>query len=285
MNAIPTTTPTEALPRPPQHGTRPPLAALGRVSLGAQIASAALSFVGGIILQVFTGHGVPLLIVAVLFAAGAALTAARFRWGPIPGALIGAFYLYFLIAGNPYPLAHLGHPRDMYPVFLGIVLGFGLTLLTFGASAAAAVQNYVAGGERSRPTWLTPAMSGLAGLVIGALLLGALAQPSTGASAATINGVPAVHLGTSTFDQTSITIPVGSRLIFADDAGIPHILTYGSWDASNHAHNAAQPAGAPALHNLSISSGTVETGPFTAAGTYHIYCLVHPGMNLTVKVQ
>ncbi|HLZ23903.1 MAG TPA: plastocyanin/azurin family copper-binding protein [Ktedonobacterales bacterium] len=95
----------------------------------------------------------------------------------------------------------------------------------------------------------------------------------------------AIHLGATSFDQSSITIPVSSRLIFADDAGIPHILTYGSWDASNRAHNATQPAGAPALNNLRINSGTIEVGPFTAAGTYHIYCLVHPGMNLTVIVQ
>lgn len=286
MNATPNaTTPTTAPSLPPQHGARPPLAVLGRVSLGAQIASAVLSLVGGIVLQIFTGHGVPLLIVGVLFAAGAGLTAARFRWGPIPGAVIGAAYVYFLIAGNPYPLAHLSHPRDLYPVFIAIVLGFALALLTFGASAAAAVQNYRASDERGRPAWLTPALSGLAGVVIGAVLLGALAQPTTGASATTINGVPAVHLGSSSFDQSSITIPVGSKLIFAADTSVPHLLAYGSWDASNRAHNGTQPAGAPALNNLRISSGTVEIGPFTAAGTYHIYCLIHPGMNLTVTVQ
>jgi|SRR5579872_3864339 len=268
-----------------QRDARPPLSALGRVSVTAQIVSAALSLVGGIILQVLVGHGIPLLIVAALFAAGAGLTAARFRWGPIPGALIGAAYLYFLVAGNPYPLYHLGHPSDMYPVFLGIVLGFALALLTLGASAAAAIQNYLSGGHE-RPAWLTPALSALAGGVVGALLLGALIQPAPASSAAaTINGVPAIHLGASSFEQTSITIPVGSRLIFADDAAIPHILTYGSWDASNRQHNETQPAGAPALNNLRINSGTVEIGPFTAAGTYHIYCIVHPGMNLTVIVR
>lgn len=284
MNQTPNaTTPTTAPSVPRHRSARPPLAALGRVSLGAQIASAVLSLLGGIILQIFTGHGVPLLIVGVLFAAGAALTAARFGWGPLPGALIGAGYLYFLIAGNPYPLAHLGHPRDLYPVFIGIVLGFALALLTLGASAAAVVQNYRAEDERGRPAWLTPALSGLAGFVIGAVLLGALAQPTTGTT--TINGVPTVHLGSGSFSQSSITIPVGSKLIFANDTSVPHILTYGSWDANNHAHNASQPAGAPALNDLRIGSGTVETGPFTAAGTYHIYCLVHPGMNLTVIVQ
>ncbi|HLJ80956.1 MAG TPA: hypothetical protein VKT52_05670, partial [Ktedonobacterales bacterium] len=53
-----------------QRDARPPLSALGRVSVTAQIVSAALSLVGGIILQVLVGHGIPLLIVAALFAAG-----------------------------------------------------------------------------------------------------------------------------------------------------------------------------------------------------------------------
>ncbi|HLZ25589.1 MAG TPA: hypothetical protein VKQ30_25980, partial [Ktedonobacterales bacterium] len=214
MKTVPSTTPSTTATTL-QRDARPPLSALGRVSLTAQIVSAALSLVGGIILQVLVGHGVPLLIVAALFATGAGLTAARFRWGPIPGALIGAAYVYFLIAGNPYPLYHLSHPSDLFPVFIGIVLGFALAFLTFGTSAAAAIQNYLS-GERGRPTWLTPVLSALAGVVIGALLLGALAQPApaTGA-AATINGVPAIHLGATSFDQSSITIPVSSRLIFA----------------------------------------------------------------------
>jgi plastocyanin len=33
------------------------------------------------------------------------------------------------------------------------------------------------------------------------------------------------------------------------------------------------------------SGGSVEIGPFTTAGTYHIYCTVHQGMNLEIIVQ
>src|SRR5215470_4755890 len=116
---------------------RAPLSALGRLSLGAQIATATLSTIGGIVLQVLVGHGVPLLIIAALLAAGAWLTAAGLRWGPIPGALIGAGNLVFLVVGNPYPLYHLSHPRDLFAVFVAIALGFGLAALTFGASLAA----------------------------------------------------------------------------------------------------------------------------------------------------
>lgn len=268
----------------PRQDSRPPLSALGRVSLIAQIVSAVLSLVGGIVLQVFVGHGVPLLVVAVLFAAGAALTRSRVRWGTIPGVLLGlGDVIMIFVAGNGYPVYHLQHPAELYPVFLGIVLGLALAVLTFGASLAATLQSYL-GRDQERPRWLTPALSGLAGVVVGALLLGALAQPAPAATASsTINGVPAVHLGLGNFDQSAITIPVGSKLVLADDAGVVHIFAYGSWD-QNKAHPES-PAGAPALNNLRVNSGNVELGPFTAAGTYHIYCVIHPGMNLTVTVQ
>jgi len=36
---------------------------------------------------------------------------------------------------------------------------------------------------------------------------------------------------------------------------------------------------------MNINAGSVEIGPFTTAGIYHIYCSVHVGMNLTVVVQ
>jgi plastocyanin len=166
---------------------------------------------------------------------------------------------------------------------VAIALGFGLAALTFGACLAAVLQNYLA-ANRGTPTWLTPAVSALAGIVVGAILIGAIAAPGTTAATSTINDVPAVHLGPGNFDQTAITIPVGSKLVFANDAGIPHILAYGSWD-QGRAHGASQPAGAPPLNDLRISSGDITTGPFTMAGTYHIYCLIHPGMNLTVTVQ
>lgn len=235
-------------------------------------------------LQIFFGHGVPLLIFAALFAAAASLTRARFRWGTIPGALLGAANLALLLVGaSGYPVYHLRHPAELFPAFVGIVLGFALATLTFGASLAATIQSYL-GRDQGRPRWLTSAVSGFAGVVIGALLLGALAQPAPAVTAAsTIGSVPAVHLGLGNFDQPAVTIPVGSKLILADDAGVVHILAYGSWD-QGRAHPEA-PAGAPALDNLRVNSGNEELGPFITAGTYHIYCVIHPGMNLTVTVQ
>ena len=48
-----------------------------------------------------------------------------------------------------------------------------------------------------------------------------------------------------------------------------------------------QESGAPGMNNVQISgNGSSQViGPFNTPGTYHFYCTVHPGMNLTVIVQ
>jgi len=121
--------------------TRQPLAVLGRISLFAQITSAVLSAVGGVVLQLLVGHGLPLLIVAALVAAGAWMTPSGFRWGPLPGAFISAAYLAFLLVGNPYPIYHLGHPKDLFAVSIAIILLFGLATPTFGVCLAASASH------------------------------------------------------------------------------------------------------------------------------------------------
>ena len=46
-----------------------------------------------------------------------------------------------------------------------------------------------------------------------------------------------------------------------------------------------QESGAPTVTNVQVTSSTVSIGQFTTAGTYHIFCTVHPNMNLTVIVK
>src|SRR5262249_221185 len=83
----------------------------------------------------------PLLTVAALVAAGAWMTPSGFRWGPLPGAFISAAYLVFLLVGNPYPINHLGHPKDLFAVSIAIILLFGLATLTFGVCLAASASH------------------------------------------------------------------------------------------------------------------------------------------------
>ena len=91
-------------------------------------------------------------------------------------------------------------------------------------------------------------------------------------------------MGVSNFAKSSVTVSKGSQLMLIDDGSFPHILHNGMW--KNNTPQQATEAGAPAVQNVQVNNGSsVEIGPFNTAGTFHIYCTSHPGMNLTVIVQ
>jgi plastocyanin len=68
-----------------------------------------------------------------------------------------------------------------------------------------------------------------------------------------------------------------------DDGNFTHIIANGSWDGSNP--KPASEPGAPSVHNVQVNGGSITIGPFNTAGTFSIYCTVHPGMMLQVIVQ
>ncbi len=94
-----------------------------------------------------------------------------------------------------------------------------------------------------------------------------------------------VHMGDTTFLQSSVTISKGSSLNLIDDAAVTHIIGNGSW--VNGVIKPAIEAGAPTVNDLTFNTTgqSMTVGPFNTAGTYHLYCSVHPNMNLTVIVQ
>jgi plastocyanin len=132
----------------------------------------------------------------------------------------------------------------------------------------------------------------LAMLAIGSILIVACARPgSPTASSSNKSGggegggnSTTVHMGTTNFLVSSISIPKGSKLTLVDDVQVPHIIQNGSWDASGTAKPAKE-AGAPTVNDTFSGGDTKDIGPFTTAGTYHLYCTIHTGMNLTVTVK
>ncbi len=104
-------------------------------------------------------------------------------------------------------------------------------------------------------------------------------SPSSG------SGSNTVHMTSNNFAQSSITISKGSSITLVDDAAVTHIISNGRWQ--NNTPKPATESGAPVVRNVMFnSSGQSKTiGPFNTAGTYHFYCSVHVGMNLTVTVQ
>ena len=102
---------------------------------------------------------------------------------------------------------------------------------------------------------------------------------NTGTSGSSV----AVHMSFQTFTQPSVTISKGSSITLIDDVPVPHHIANGTWD--NNTAKSVKETDAPAI-NVQLNGNDQEViGPFTAVGTYHLYCAIHPGMNLTVIAQ
>jgi plastocyanin len=101
-------------------------------------------------------------------------------------------------------------------------------------------------------------------------------------SSSTGNGV-AVHMNDTNFVQPSITIQKGQSLNLIDDTAVIHIVTNGTWDNDNPLPG-AEP-GAPTVNDVMFNGNDSHViGPFNTAGTFHLFCTIHPGMNLKVIV-
>jgi len=125
----------------------------------------------------------------------------------------------------------------------------------------------------------------LALLTLGSLMLAACGR-SDGGSGNTPpdnNSGPTVHMDATKFLQESITLPKGSSLTLVNDVAVPHIIQNGTWNNGNQ--EPKQESGAPKIDAQFNGSDTKQIGPFTTAGTFKLYCTIHPGMNLTVIVQ
>jgi len=211
------------------------------------------------------------------------IVATRWRWSPLLGVLVCGLILATSI---PTVLYALSHPNETY-LFAFNVVFLALTVSAMGGGIGATIQNYRSAQRPHRaPQWLGGAVSGLAGLVVGMLLVSLIvaANPLASAASATSNGEPVVHMASDHFVQNVVLVPKGSKLLLVDDGSIEHVLQNGRWDTNGTPHPAAEP-GAPAMRNVDITGGSREIGPFPIAGIYHLYCTLHQGMNLTIVVQ
>lgn len=243
-------------------------------------------------LAVLVARNTSLLIPATIVFLITVLVAIGIRWAPLLGCLVCGFTLYIFVFQSSFPLYHLAHPKDAYNpwwlayiIFVGILILFWCMLMTIGAGVAAVIQNYRQREPRT-PRWFSSALTGAIGVLFGAILLGAFGPTLGPAPAtATTGGEPTVHLGISSFLQPSVTVPKGSKLLLIDDGTFEHSFSNGTW--VNGQPQAETLAGAPTVNHLDINGAgkRVEIGPFTTAGTYHIYCSIHQGMNLMVIVQ
>jgi plastocyanin len=288
-----TTPEPQAAPRAATGGTSPfarrPLSTLGRIAFWAYLVEL-LGGIGGAI-AIAAGTGAPsrdIVTLAVLALAGTVLVASGVLLAQAIGALVGAAILYLALT-EPFVVQSLANPKGPnggLGHFVGDVLVLAVAILGLVANVGAVAQDYRQGdhpGGRGAPRWLRPAVSAIAGAAVGAVFIGALAQPAAPTGTTYTNGVPTVHMDAGSFIEPSVTIPRGSKLLLVDDSSSVHILANGSWQ--NRLARPGREPGAPLVANVRLSADSATIGPFAAAGTYHIYCEVHPGMNLTIIVQ
>ena len=123
------------------------------------------------------------------------------------------------------------------------------------------------------------AILGLCGVAL-TVILAACGTTSTATSGASNQ----VHMNAMNFVQSSITLKKGESITLIDDAPVPHIIANGTWE--NGTARPQDEPGAPQVKDLQVNgSGQATLGPFTTVGTFHFYCTIHSGMNLTVVVQ
>jgi len=135
----------------------------------------------------------------------------------------------------------------------------------------------------------------LAVLAMGSVLLAACTRPGTTSGTANSGGSPStsgggggntVHMNNTNFVQSSTSIAKGSKLTLVNDVAVVHIIANGMYGANGTPRPVKEP-GAPTVNNLQFSSSgeSKQIGPFTTAGTFHLYCTVHVNMNLAVIVK
>ncbi|GHO95890.1 hypothetical protein KSF_059380 [Reticulibacter mediterranei] len=111
------------------------------------------------------------------------------------------------------------------------------------------------------------------------------AANTTTNSASTTGNSADVSLDSTTFSPASVTIAKGGSINLINGTAMVHIIQNGTWD--NGAAKSEAESGAPAVNALQFSTVNQKqtVGPFNTAGTFKLYCTVHPGMNLTIIVQ
>jgi plastocyanin len=234
--------------------------------------------------SLLSGHIIPPTYFAIAWAVTTVVVATGWRWAAGLSLLISAASLIFTLTPGQYPFWAITHPGDSNGSFFPISATVPLLAIAALASGTKLVR-LVRRQPVSAPRWFTPATTALIGFGIGALLLGSFAGPSVGGASAAQAGTETVHLNGNTFNPNIVAVHQGDTLALVDDAGVPHIIANGSWSSDNAKTLPGAEPGAPVVNNVSISSGSIKTGPWTTPGTYHLYCSVHPGMTLTVIVQ
>lgn len=268
--------------------SRQPLSAFSKIAVatffGMIVICGIMSFFSSLDQVVFVGSMMLLSAVLIL---------TRIRWMPLIGSVITGLFLYVFLVKEPLPIYYLVHPKDAlntaslsFTMFVIDVFFLWGIVVAFGSSCAAFIQNYWR-REAGTPRWFTSAGVGLIGILLGAILLGALVPPPDTAVAASGSGIQPllVHMESNTFMPALVTIPAGTSLVLLDGGYFHHTLSNGAW--VNGQPRLEKQASAPSVDRADINGAgqSIEVGTFDTPGVYHLYCERSPGMTLTIIVR
>jgi plastocyanin len=256
---------------PIRPSARRPVAALGKLTMAAAFGfPLVLStdfFVHGLTMPGVLFTGIALALAGVV----SGLIATGWRWTPLLGA---ALYVLLFFNFTPTLLTALSHPGDTYLFAINVIF-FALAAVGITAGIGATVQNYRRdAADRLAPRWLVAGLTGLAGIVLGAILVaaGTGAGAESSVSPQALAPLPSFTAQDSQFAPTALNAhvgqPVALRLDNRDDT--PHTFTIKDLNVDVY-----MPAGKSALALFTP----------TKAGAYTITCDFHPAMQATLTVS
>ncbi len=93
-----------------------------------------------------------------------------------------------------------------------------------------------------------------------------------------------VEMGVAAFQQTSVSIKAGQAVHFVDPAsGGTHIICVG--EGVKCVAQAGAPADLNTADGMTFQTGDSKDIVFPTAGTYHVVCIIHPGMEVVITVS
>jgi plastocyanin len=228
-----------------------------------KLAAAALVGLAGLLgyIQIAFGHVDPIMVgMSLLALALAGIVITGWRWGPLPGAVVFGLLSGLLATGAGEIAFALTNPSDFRQFSVVVVV---LPLLAVGlvSSIWATAQNYRS-GERGAPHGIPFVLTGLVGVVVGALLVASVAKSGTGAgvSPETLAGLPPVTI--ESFKNGTIRVKAGDTVAFRLQNTDP--VTH-QFDVDELGIHAPMP---PNQDSLALFKAT-------APGTYTFYCTPH----------
>lgn len=243
----------------------------GRLSVGMLLIMALSGTVGALFLR-----SPDLEVLAAVMVAGTIVVASGYRFTPVIAVLAGTFSLYSNVT-NPYAVDHLTHAGSD-PAFPGVLLGVVLSILVIVFGATSTIADAL-NRDRAPGRWSWLLLVGMLGMVVGASVVAETSHP---VSAPIVAGT--AHMSSTGFTQDAVVVHQYARLKLVNDSKVLHVISNGTWLPSGSAKTGAE-AGAAAVIGSRLPGGTVSTASWSTPGTYHLYCLVHRGMNLTVVVE